>query len=84
MDQGRELRSMELVANPFDDDSARFIVLINEECQYSLWPVAVEVPGGWRVARPEGSQQECLDYIESAWVDMRPASLVAALEAEGS
>jgi MbtH protein len=72
------------VANPFDDDSARFIVLINEERQYSLWPAAIEAPGGWRLARPEGSRQECLDFIEAAWVDMRPASLVAALEAEGS
>ncbi|MBC3840041.1 MbtH family NRPS accessory protein [Streptacidiphilus sp. 4-A2] len=70
------------MANPFDDDSARFIVLINEERQYSLWPVTIEVPGGWEVARSEGSRQECLDFVEATWVDMRPASLVAAMEAE--
>ncbi|MEV6796034.1 MbtH family protein [Streptomyces sp. NPDC051320] len=71
------------MANPFDDDSARFVVLVNEERQYSLWPATSEVPGGWQTARPEGSRQECLDFIESSWVDMRPASLAAAMEAEG-
>ncbi|MGC5346904.1 MbtH family protein [Streptomyces sp. DT24] len=71
------------MANPFDDDEARFLVLINEERQYSLWPATSEVPEGWRTARPEGSRQECLDFIEASWVDMRPASLVALLEGEG-
>ncbi|MFB7633890.1 MbtH family protein [Streptomyces sp. NPDC056149] len=72
------------MANVFDDESARFIVLVNEERQYSLWPAATEVPGGWQVARPEGARQECLEFIESTWTDMRPASLVAAMEAQGS
>ncbi|MFE2376795.1 MbtH family protein [Streptomyces sp. NPDC059398] len=67
--------------NPFDDDSARFVVLVNEERQYSLWPATTEVPGGWAAARAEGSRQECLDFIEATWSDMRPASLVAAMEA---
>ncbi|MET9535536.1 MULTISPECIES: MbtH family protein [unclassified Streptomyces] len=67
--------------NPFDDGSARFVVLVNEERQYSLWPAASEVPGGWTAARAEGSRQECLDFIETNWSDMRPASLVAAMEA---
>jgi len=42
------------VANPFDDDSARFIVLIKEECQYPLLPVHIQVPGCWPVDRPSG------------------------------
>ncbi|WP_328540315.1 MbtH family protein [Streptomyces sp. NBC_00344] len=71
------------MVNPFDDDTAQFIVLVNEEQQYSLWPAASEVPGGWRTARPEGSRQECLDFVEATWLDMRPASLVNAMAAEG-
>jgi len=69
------------MANPFDDESARFVVLVNAERQYSLWPAASAVPGGWETARPEGSHAECLEFIEATWVDMRPASLVAGLEA---
>ncbi|WP_308013832.1 MbtH family protein [Streptantibioticus parmotrematis] len=69
------------MGNPFDDDSARFVVVVNEERQYSLWPATSEVPAGWEVARPEGSRQECLDFVEANWTDMRPASLVAAMRA---
>ena len=35
--------------NPFDDDTADFVVLVNDEEQHSLWPVFAEVPDGWRV-----------------------------------
>ncbi|WSQ76878.1 MbtH family protein [Streptomyces sp. NBC_01208] len=67
-----------VVTNPFDDESGRFLALVNDEGQYSLWPAHIEVPGGWRADGPEGSRQECLDVIEGAWTDMRPAGLVRA------
>lgn len=70
------------MANPFDDESERFVALVNDEGQYSLWPARLDVPGGWRVEGPEGSRQECLDAIEAAWSDMRPAGLVRAMEAD--
>ncbi|MGW3339609.1 MbtH family protein [Streptomyces sp. NPDC001009] len=70
------------MVNPFDDESGKFLVLVNEEAQYSLWPATLAVPGGWRVDGPEGSRQECLDAIEAAWTDMRPASLVRAMAAD--
>jgi MbtH protein len=41
--------------NPFEDVSATCLVLINEECQYSLWPTFIDVPDGWRVAHPAGN-----------------------------
>ncbi|MFD6530843.1 MbtH family protein [Streptomyces sp. NPDC060184] len=66
------------MTNPFDDESGRFVALVNDEGQYSLWPARIEIPGGWRAVGPEGSRQECLDAIEAAWTDMRPASLVRA------
>ena len=67
------------MANPFDDEQAKFLVLMNEEEQYSLWPVFADVPGGWKSVFGEAGRQECLDYIESVWTDMRPKSLVEAM-----
>jgi len=61
--------------NPFDDDSLEFLVLINEEEQYSLWPTFRDIPAGWTAVGPRGDRKTCLDYIEARWVDMRPKSL---------
>ena len=66
--------------NPFDDADESFSVLLNSEGQYSLWPAFAAVPAGWTVAFGEDSRQACLEYIEESWVDMRPASLVAAMD----
>ncbi|MFD9825369.1 MbtH family protein [Streptomyces violascens] len=67
--------------NPFDDTDGRFLVLVNDEGQHSLWPSFVEVPGGWTVAFEESTRDACLEYIESHWTDLRPRSLVAAVDA---
>lgn len=68
--------------NPFDDESGRFFVLINDEEQYSLWPAFAEVPNGWRIVFGEDGHAECLDYIEKTWTDMRPKSLRLAMAAD--
>ena len=70
------------MTNPFDDDSGRFYALVNDEGQFSLWPVFAETPTGWRVAFGEDSRQACLDYIEAHWHDLRPLSLVRAMDGE--
>lgn len=70
--------------NPFDDPDGRFLVLINDEEQYSLWPSFSAVPDGWKIAKEESSRQECLDYINENWVDMRPRSLRESMEAHRS
>ncbi|MEC3977735.1 MbtH family protein [Amycolatopsis sp. H20-H5] len=67
--------------NPFDDPDGRFLVLVNHEQQYSLWPSFAEIPGGWSVELPETDRQTCLDHIESHWTDMRPRSLVEKMGA---
>ena len=41
------------MTNPFDDPDGRFLVLVNHEGQYSLWPSFSEVPAGWSVEVPE-------------------------------
>lgn len=66
--------------NPFEDPDAMYRVLVNDEGQHSLWPAFLEVPDGWNVVFDEASRQDCLDYIEKSWTDMRPKSLIAAME----
>ena len=65
--------------NPFDDADGTFFVLVNTEDQHSLWPEFADVPAGWTVAFGKDSRQACLEYIEQNWIDMRPASLVSAM-----
>jgi MbtH protein len=67
------------VTNPFEDPDASYVVLVNDERQHSLWPVLVDVPDGWRVIFGEAVRQECLDFIEEFWRDMRPKSLIEAM-----
>ena len=67
--------------NPFEDPDGRYLVLVNAELQYSLWPSFVEVPAGWDVVLPETDRQSALDHIEQNWTDMRPKSLIDAMEA---
>lgn len=50
-------------------------VVVNYEEQYSIWPTHVPVPDGWRPAGFVASRDECLDYIEEVWTDIRPASV---------
>lgn len=65
--------------NPFDDAEGSFVVLRNQEDQYSLWPTFAQVPAGWRIVLSERGREECLSYIDENWTDMRPASLVKAM-----
>jgi MbtH protein len=57
------------------EDNRTYVVLVNDEEQYSLWPQKKEVPKGWRTVGPQGTKTECLKYIEEVWTDMRPLSL---------
>ncbi|MEO1366811.1 MAG: MbtH family NRPS accessory protein [Acidobacteriota bacterium] len=68
----------------FDDDNAKFYVVVNREEQYSIWPEGRDVPDGWRIVREPAPRQESLDYIEGVWTDMRPLSLRQQLDGEAS
>lgn len=70
------------MSNPFDDDTAQFYVLVNDEGQHSLWPVLADVPAGWTVAYGQETRQNCLAYIEESWTDMRPKSLADQMAAD--
>ena len=58
-----------------DDDSTRYEVVINDEEQYSVWPIGAERLLGWRAVGKEGTKAECLRYIGEVWIDMRPLSV---------
>ncbi|BCY08462.1 MbtH family protein [Actinoplanes sp. L3-i22] len=70
-----------MTTNPFEDEDGRYLVLVNDERQHSLWPAFADVPAGWTVAFGEDSRAACFDYVEKNWTDMRPASLVAQMDA---
>ncbi len=72
----------EQATEPADDEE--YVVVSNHEEQYSIWPVARQLPPGWKTAGPVGSKDGCLDYIEEVWTDMRPLSLRQALTREQS
>lgn len=65
--------------NPFDKSDGTFLVVVNQEAQHSLWPTSIAVPAGWEVVH-EGPRAHCLDYVDRHWTDLRPASLVRALD----
>ncbi|MFH7820363.1 MbtH family protein [Neobacillus thermocopriae] len=66
--------------NPFENEQGSFIVLINGEKQYSLWPAAIDIPAGWKKVYGPEVKMECVQFIEENWRDMRPKSLRHAIE----
>ncbi len=58
-----------------ETSTVTYLVVINHEEQYSIWPDYKEIPGGWRAVGKSGSKDECLAYINEVWTDMRPLSL---------
>ena len=70
------------MTNPFDDENGTFLVLRNDEGQYSLWPEFAAVPAGWATVFGPAGQQPCVAHVEQHWTDMRPASLAAAMDGE--
>jgi MbtH protein len=64
--------------NPFEDETGHYLVLVNDEGQYSLWPAFRALPPGWAATAQSGARQACLEWIESHWSDMRPRSVIDA------
>lgn len=61
-------------------DTMIYKVVLNHEEQYSIWPDGKENALGWKDAGKWGSKQECLDYIERVWTNMRPWSMRRRME----
>lgn len=61
------------------EDNLRYLVVLNHEEQYSIWPEYKDIPVGWRAEGTAGCKEECLAHIEKIWTDMRPLSLRKAM-----
>jgi MbtH protein len=68
-----------------DDDDQVFLVVINDEGQYSVWPEFKPVPAGWKATGYRGLKKDCLEEVAKVWTDMRPLSLQRQMkDQEGS
>jgi MbtH protein len=57
------------------DDLISYLVVINHEEQYSIWPTNQPLPSGWKMTGQNGTRQECLATIGRFWTNMLPLSL---------
>ncbi len=65
-----------------DKDDDLYRVVVNDEEQYSIWPLEKENAPGWRDAGKTGTKTECLAHIKEVWTDMRPKSLREKMDRE--
>jgi MbtH protein len=65
-----------------DEGRAEYVVVVNDEGQYSIWPARRSIPRGWRNVGKPGTKAGCLNYISEAWTDMRPLSLRRTMDGE--
>lgn len=77
-------------------EDVTYVVVLNDEDQYAIWPAHRETPDGWRAIGKVGSMDACLSYIGELWTDMRPrsvrellsrstgASVLGSVEGEGA
>lgn len=63
-----------------EEDTTTYNVVVNIEEQYSIWPVDMPIPAGWKEVGKSGPKPECLAYIKEVWTDMRPLSLRKRME----
>ena len=63
-------------------DTRTYLVVVNDEEQYSIWFADRALPLGWTAVGKAGSKPECLSYIEGVWTDMRPRSLRQRMDQE--
>lgn len=52
-----------------------WLVVLNEEGRYSVWPEEQPIPSGWRKTGPVGPKTHCLAWINDHWTDPRPAGV---------
>lgn len=57
------------------DSFDTYLVVVNDEEQYSIWPAERDIPAGWHAIGEPRSREDCLAHIEEIWTDMRPKSL---------
>lgn len=59
----------------FEDDVPRaYLVVKNDEEQFSIWPKEQALPLGWLATGFSGKKTECLAHIREIWTDQTPKS----------
>ncbi len=58
-----------------DNPETEFLVVINDQEQYSIWPAYRPVPPGWYTVGVNGDKAHCLEHINNVWTDQRPKRL---------
>lgn len=66
--------------NDDEEDTAEYTVVTDIEERYSIWPSTSKIPMYWKPEGFKGLKNECLDYIQRVWTDMRPLSLRLEME----
>jgi MbtH protein len=61
------------------DTGETYVIVRNDEEQYSIWRSGRPVPAGWETVGEPAPRADCLARIAELWTDMRPASLRAAM-----
>lgn len=61
-------------------DELAYLVVVNDEAQYSIWRTGADVPAGWRASGFTGTRAQCLSHIDQVWTDLRPLSLRRKME----
>lgn len=69
------------MSSPLNPAEAQFVVVLNQEEQYSIWPEGKDIPLGWTATGVKGEKQLCLNHIKEVWTDMRPLSLRKQMDA---
>ncbi len=61
------------------NQETEYLVVMNLEQQYSIWPAFKSIPEGWSEVGVRGPKAQCLAHIEEVWTDLRPLSVREAL-----
>jgi MbtH protein len=78
---GKNIKEISIMPRHEEEDPTVYTVVMNHEEQYSIWPKHKTIPQGWKAVGKEGLKQECLQYVDEVWTDMRPLSLRKKMEA---
>lgn len=55
--------------------SDTYLVVRNDEEQYSIWWAERDLPAGWTATGFSGPKDACLGHIDQIWTDMRPRTV---------
>ena len=64
-----------VTAQNIKGDDQIYMVVINHEEQYSIWPAKRPLAREWKKTGIIGNREKCQNYIEEVWTDMRPLSI---------